>query len=65
VYAVPGDESSGSITNHGNGFTVEAPGFWVIVHVAGLESPDGSLRGDARFPDDPAVAAELCQALTR
>jgi hypothetical protein len=65
VYAVPGDESSGPTTFHGNGFTVQAPGFGVIVHIAGLDLPDGTHRGVARVIEDPAVAAELCAALTR
>lgn len=64
VYAVPGDESSGPTTFHGNGITVQAPGFGVIVHIAGLDLPDGTHRGVARIFEDPEVAAELCAALT-
>jgi hypothetical protein len=64
VYAVPGDESSGPTIFHGNGFTIRAPGFGVIVHIAGLDLPDGTHRGVARVIEDPEVAAELCAALT-
>jgi hypothetical protein len=63
VYAVPGDESSGPTIFHGDGFTVQAPGFGVIVHIAGLDLSDGAHRGVIRFIEDPEVAAELCAAL--
>ena len=59
------DESTWPTTFHGNGFTIRAPGFGVIVHIAGLDLPDGTHRGVARVIEDPAVAAELCAALTR
>jgi hypothetical protein len=36
----------------------------VIVHIAGLELPDGTHRGVFRITDDPEVAAALCAALT-
>jgi hypothetical protein len=65
LYAVPGDESSGPTIFHGNGFTIRAPSFGVIVHIAGLDLPDGTHRGVARIIEDPEVAAELCAALTR
>jgi hypothetical protein len=65
LYAVPGDESSGPTIFHGNGFTIRAPSFGVIVHIAGLDLPDGTHRGVARVIEDPEVAAELCAALTR
>jgi hypothetical protein len=63
-YAIPGDESSGPETFHGSGFTARAPGVGVIAHFAGLELPDGTHRGVARFVDDPQVAAAVCAALT-
>ena len=63
-YAVPGDESSGLTTFHGSGFTVSAPGVGVIVHIAGLDLPDGTHRGVFRITEDPEVAARLCDALT-
>jgi hypothetical protein len=59
------DESTWPTTFHGNGFTIQAPGFGVIVHIAGLDLPDGTHRGVARVIEDPEVAAELCGALTR
>jgi hypothetical protein len=49
--------------DHGNGFTLQAPGFGVIAHIAGLDLPDGTHHGVARVIEDPAVAAELCSAL--
>jgi hypothetical protein len=58
------DESTWPMTVHGNMFTVRAPGSGVIVHVAGIDLPDGTHHGVARFPEDPEVAAQLCDALT-
>jgi hypothetical protein len=63
-YAVPGDESSGSGPELGNSLTISAPGYGVIVHIAGLSLPDETFHGTFRFPEDPEVAAELCAALT-
>jgi hypothetical protein len=64
-YAVPGDVSTGPQVTHGDGLTVQAPGFGVIAHIAGLDPPDGPHRGIFHDIDDPAVAAKLCAALTR
>jgi hypothetical protein len=64
VYAVPGDESTGPNIVHGNGVTIQAPGYGVIAHIAGLELPDGTFHGVFKFVDDPAVVEELCAALT-
>ena len=58
------DESTWPTTYHGNSFLVRAPGTGVIVHVAGIDLPDGTHHGVARFPEDPEVAAQLCAALT-
>jgi hypothetical protein len=63
-YAVPGDESSGSGPARGNDLIISAPGYGVIVHIAGLSVPDETFHGTFRFPEDPEVAAELCAALT-
>jgi hypothetical protein len=63
-YAVPGDESSALTTSHGSGFKVSAPGVGVIVHIAGLELPDGTHHGVFRVVEDAASAAKLCDALT-
>ena len=62
-YAIPGDESSGPMTVHGDGFTARAPGYGVIAHIAGLDLPDGTHRGVLRLTDDPKVAAEICAAV--
>jgi hypothetical protein len=59
----PLDESTWPTTFHGNEFTLSAPGFGVIAHVAGLDLPDGTHHGAARVIEDPVVAAELCAAL--
>jgi hypothetical protein len=65
VLAVPGDESTGALTQHGNEFTASSPGFGVIAHIAGLDLPEGDHRGVFRVVEaDPQVAAELCAALT-
>jgi hypothetical protein len=63
-YAIPGDESSGGLQEPGNSLTISAPGYGVIVHIAGQFVPDETFHGTFRFPDDPEVAAELCAALT-
>lgn len=62
-YPIPGDEASATQVNHGVGFTAQAPGFGVILHIAGLDEPDGTHHGILRFIDDPAAEAELCAAL--
>jgi hypothetical protein len=65
ILAVPGDESTGELTQHGNEFTASSPGFGVIAHIAGLDLPEGDHRGVFRVvEEDPQVAAELCAALT-
>lgn len=65
ILAVPGDESTGELTQHGNEFTASSPGFGVIAHIAGLDLPEGDHRGLFRVvEEDPEVAAELCAALT-
>ena len=50
VLAVPGDESTEALTQHGNEFTVSSPGSGVIVHIAGLDLPEGDHRGVPKFP---------------
>jgi hypothetical protein len=67
VYPVPGDLSSELQVNHGDGFTVEAPGFGVIAHIAGMDRREDqeAPHGVSRDITDPAVASELCSALTR
>jgi hypothetical protein len=37
----------------------------VIDHIVGLDRTDDTHRGEFRPVEDPAVAAELCAALTR
>jgi hypothetical protein len=63
-YADPTDLDSGVGAAHGE-FTAQAPGFGVIAHIAGLDRPDDTHRGVFQPIEDPAVAAELCAALTR
>jgi hypothetical protein len=63
-YADPTDLDSGVGASHGE-FTAQAPGFGVIAHIAGLDRPDDTHRGVFQPIEDPAVAAELCAALTR
>jgi hypothetical protein len=63
-YAVPGDESTGPQITHGEA-TLQAPGFGVIAHNAGLDLPDETHHGAFRDISDPAVALEVCSALTR
>jgi hypothetical protein len=63
MFAVPGDESSGSLTAHGNFATVRMSGAGGELHIAGLELPDGTFRGVLRFVDDPEAVETLCTAL--
>jgi hypothetical protein len=63
-YTDPNDLDSGVGASHGE-VTVSAPGRGVIAHIAGLDRPDDTHRGVFRPIEDPAVAAELCAALTR
>jgi hypothetical protein len=63
-YADPNDLDSGVGASHGE-VTVQAPRFGVIAHIAGLDRPDDTHRGVFRPIEDPAVAAQLCAALTR
>ena len=62
-YADPNDIDSGIGASHGE-LTLRAPGFGTTIHIAGLDTPDGH-RGVFHIPEDPAIAAELCAALTR
>jgi subtilisin family serine protease len=66
VLAVPGDESTGALTQHGNEVTISSSGSGVILHIAGLDLPEGDHRGVFRIIEDaqPQVAADLCEALT-
>ena len=45
VLAVPGDLSTGALTEHGNEVTISSPGSGVILHIAGLNLPEGDHRG--------------------
>ena len=63
-WAVPGDNSTTSETDHGNDFNVSAPGFGVVVHDAGLTYPDGSHHGVSASFFTPAAEVALCAALT-
>ena len=64
VYVNPGEDADAQTPIfHGDGFTAQAPGFGVILHIAGLDEPDGTHHGTFRFVDDPAAEAELCDAL--
>jgi hypothetical protein len=61
--AVPGEESTGSLTAHGNFATVHLPGAGGALHIAGIDLPDGTHRGVFRFVDDPDAVQALCAAL--
>jgi hypothetical protein len=63
VLAVPGDESTGSLTAHGNFATVHLPGAGGELHISGLDLPDGTHRGVFRFVDEPDAVEALCAAL--
>jgi hypothetical protein len=63
VYPTPGDLSSAVGHVEGDGFAVSAPGYGVIAHIAGREDSEG-FHGSFTAPDDPAVAEELCAALS-
>jgi hypothetical protein len=61
-FTPPGQDVDSVSAYHGDGLTVRAQGFGVIVHIAGLDEPDGTHHGTFRGTDDPAP---LCAALTR
>src|SRR4051794_38477192 len=63
-WAVPGDDSTTSETDHGNDFKISAPGFGVVVHDAGLTNPDGSHHGVTASFFTPEAKVALCAALT-
>jgi hypothetical protein len=57
-------EETWPTTSHGNGIAASAPGFGVILHIAGRDDPDGDHHGTGVTDfDDPAVHAELCAAM--
>jgi hypothetical protein len=66
VWTTPGDSSTAVDTSSsGSDLKVSAPGFGVILHIAGLTDPDGTHHGvTAEFPFTPEVKAALCAALT-
>lgn len=61
-YADPNDLGTGVTDFHGE-IMLRAPGYGTILHIAGLDRPDGTHRGLVRGLDDPAAAAEVCAAL--
>jgi hypothetical protein len=62
-YAVAGDESTQSITFHGDSIRVQLPGSGGTLHIAGLDRPDNTHEGVIRFIDDPGAAAAICASL--
>jgi hypothetical protein len=60
--AVPGDFSSASGPQHGADLLISAPGYGTITLLAGFAFQD-EFHGNFTFPDQPDVAAELCEAL--
>jgi hypothetical protein len=62
--SVPGDLLTASEINHGSVFKATAPRFGVVVQEAGLASDDGHHGLFRGFPDEPEIAARLCDALT-
>jgi hypothetical protein len=62
LYAVPGDPSSASGPQHGADLHISVPGYGVITLLAGFAFQD-EFHGNFTFPDQPDVAAELCEAL--
>jgi hypothetical protein len=60
--AVPGDFSSASGPQHGADLLISAPGYGTITLLAGFAFQD-EFHGNVTFPDQPDVAAELCEAL--
>ena len=63
-YPVPGDESSERITSHGLDARANAPGGGVVSLITGVFFADDTHHGVFRLPEDPAVAAAVCDALT-
>ena len=63
-YPVPGDESSEQLTFHGLDLLARAPGGGIVAQITGLFLPDETHHGIFRIPEDPEVAAALCDALS-
>ena len=61
-YADPTDLDTGVTEYHGE-IMLRAPGYGTILHIAGLDRPDGSHHGMVRGLDDPAAVAKVCAAL--
>ncbi|MGH8837346.1 MAG: hypothetical protein ACRDWG_20495 [Actinomycetes bacterium] len=60
---IPGDLSSASGPQHGVDLLISTPGYGTITLLAGFAFQD-EFRGSFTFPDQPDVAAELCEALS-
>jgi hypothetical protein len=63
-YLVPGDLSSAVGSQQGTDFLVRAPRGGVLFQVSGQTHGEERFTGRFLVPDDPSVAAALCEALT-
>ncbi len=63
-WLVPGDEASERDTLHGLDLLAKTPDGGIVAQVTGLFLPDDTHHGIFQIPEDPSVAAALCNALT-
>lgn len=64
TYSVPGDEDSGAGPQHGLDLLAKAPGGGIVAQVTGVFFPDETHHGIFQIPEDPAVGAVICDALS-
>ncbi|MEO5941049.1 MAG: hypothetical protein ABIZ72_08655 [Candidatus Limnocylindrales bacterium] len=62
VYTVPGDESSAVGHSRGTDLLAWGPEGGLLAHVSG-RSQDDTFTGRFQIPEDPALAAKICEAL--
>ena len=63
-WPVPGDESVELDTYHGLDLLAKAPDGGIVAQVTGVFFPDETHHGIFQIPEDPALGAALCDALT-
>jgi hypothetical protein len=63
-WPVPGDESVELDTYHGLDLLAKAPDGGIVAQVTGVFFPDETHHGIFQIPEDPALWAALCDALT-
>lgn len=63
IYPVPGDESSAVGHQRGTDLLARSPDGGIVAHISGRTKGEESFTGLFLAPDDPALAAAICEAL--